>query len=664
MKRLLLTLCLTTAAIAAPPLLTEISPRGAQQGKTLTLTLAGRDLPEGAKIVSTLPAIFTPLTSNMKGLPYLLELKADAAPGVYPLRVQAPNGLSNILFFTVGTFPEITEPDTPNDTIATAAPVKSTPVTINGTLKGADRDFYRISAKAAQRLVFEVEARRSGSAIDSVLELHDEKGALLARNENAPGLGVDSRLDYTFPREGNFVISIHDARFSKQDHNFYRLKIGTYAYPEAIYPLGGRHGETVEFEFTSRKSAPVKTSVKLPETGAYTTVAMPGSPSLPLLVALTDEPNIINGRLLKPGQVDRHPLKVTPGEALLLELQSRELGTSRLDALVTLYDSKTNKKLAAIGDQPPPADLFTAANVGRTQNDPTLNFTVPADTTELNITVEDLAQRGGPDYGYRLSVRKQAQEFYASASPAYLNVPRGGTMQIAVNIDRRGYDGPVHATIPNLPKGWHVEGGFIAPEILDPTGSRSTSRNAVLTVTADPDAELPAGDLKIVAEGGSLKRIATGAGAVIDVAAGTGLPDAASTDRQKPVTAPWLNLAMPAAITTPPAATLAIKQIKRTQMAEGDAFDFEWTITTKNPSLSMPTTIGVNAPGAKDLRIIDMKPTAKNAPTGTFRITTTKSTAAAIYDLVVTANLMVDGNRETIYSRAIPWVVSNNEVTN
>jgi hypothetical protein len=77
----------------------------------------------------------------------------------------------------------------------------------------------------------------------------------------------------------------------------------------------------------------------------------------------------------------------------------------------------------------------------------------------------------------------------------------------------------------------------------------------------------------------------------------------------------------------------------------------------------MPTNIAVNAPGAKDLRTIDMKPTAKGAPTGTFRVTTTKSTAAATYDFIVSANLTVDGNRETIFSQAIPWAVSNKEVS-
>ena len=37
---------------------------------------------------------------------FLVELKADAAPGVYPIRLETPSGISNILLFTLGTYPE------------------------------------------------------------------------------------------------------------------------------------------------------------------------------------------------------------------------------------------------------------------------------------------------------------------------------------------------------------------------------------------------------------------------------------------------------------------------------------------------------------------------------------------------------------------------------
>jgi hypothetical protein len=670
-KLLLIVVCQT--ALAAGPVLTELQPRGVQQGKTFTLTLVGRDLPAEARIVTTMPAVFTPLTTPMgKGVPFLVEPKGEVPVGTYPIRVATPQGISNVLLFTVGSFPEIAEEEK-NDSIEKAQVVKSTPITINGTLTGADRDFFRVSGKAGERRVFEVEARRCGSAIDPVLEIFDAKGQLLARNEDAPGLGVDARLDYTFPHEGEYIVEVHDARFSRQEQNFYRLKMGSYGYAESVFPLGGQRGTTVDVEFVS-KTGTQHTSVKLPEDAKTALAVMPGSPTLPFRLAVGEYPEVIapvkgplavpvvvNGRIAKPAAVDRYPLQVNPGEWFLFELQSRELEASQLDALLTIYDSK-GKKLASAGDTPPPVDVFAVNAVARTSGDPFLNFKVPPETHEIVVAIEDIAQRGGPDFGYRLTIRKQAEDFRLSATPAYINVPRGGTALISVNADRRGYDGPIHATIPDLPKGWTVDGGYIAEEVMDATNQRSFSRRAVMTLTVAPDAELPKSDLVVVAEGkladgAVLRRSATGLGVLIDVASGTGLPDAASTDRQKPFTATWLGMEMPAAITKEPAATLEVRATGHTQMAEGDAYKFEWKVATKNKMLAMPASVSADAPGVRDIRVIDVKPAAKGADNGTFTITTTRATTPAVYDLVISANLMVDGQREVITSRAIPFEV-------
>src|SRR5581483_1740009 len=95
-------------AIAAAPELTELNPRGAQRGKSIALTLVGENLPEGAKVITDLPGRLTPLTPPEEGmaagrkLPFLVELKSDAAVGTYPVRVQTSDGVSNILLFTVG----------------------------------------------------------------------------------------------------------------------------------------------------------------------------------------------------------------------------------------------------------------------------------------------------------------------------------------------------------------------------------------------------------------------------------------------------------------------------------------------------------------------------------------------------------------------------------
>ena len=669
-KLLLLLAC--QIALSAAPVLTELRPRGAQQGKTFTLTLVGKEIPADAKIVTTLPAVFTPLTPTGKGTPFLVEAQRDTPIGTYPIRVETSQGISNILLFTVGAFPEVDEEE-PNDSIAKAQALKSTPITVNGTLTGADRDFYRVAGKAGEHRVFEVEARRCGSAIDPVLEIYDARGHLLARDEDAPGIGVDARLEYTFPREGDYYVEVHDARFSRQEQNFYRLKMGAYPYADSVFPLGGQRGHSLEVEFVS-KSGPVKTTIKLPSEGDFAAVAMPGSPALPFRLAVGDYPEVIapvngplavpsvvNGRIAKPAQVDRFPLHVTPGESFLFELQSRELETSRLDALITIYDSK-GKKLVSAGDTPPATDVFSVNAVGRTSGDPYLNFKVPEDTHEITVAVEDIAQRGGPDFGYRLTVRKQAEDFRLSTTPPYLNVPRGGTAVIQVNADRRGYDGPIQATIHDLPKGWTVDGGYIAAETVDPSNQRSVSRRAVLTLTVAPDAVMPKSDLVVVgeaklADGSVLRRRASGLGAVIDIASGTGLPDASSSDRQKPFTAAWLDRAMPAAMTKEPSATLEVRSTGHTQMAEGDAYTFEWKVVSKDKALAMPARVTADAPGVRDIRVIDMKPASKGAATGTFTVTTTRATTPATYDLVISAVLMLGEQRETINSRAIPFEV-------
>src|SRR5260370_33107425 len=132
----------------------------------------------------------------------------------------------------------------------------------HGGLPGAERAACRVCRKGGRRRVFEVEARRCGSAIDPVLRIEDGNGKQLARSDDAPGANLDARIDFTFPREGNYYVEVHDARFSGQGQNFYRLKMGSYSYADGIFPLGGRRGEITEVTvFGSGVKAPAKTSV-------------------------------------------------------------------------------------------------------------------------------------------------------------------------------------------------------------------------------------------------------------------------------------------------------------------------------------------------------------------------------------------------------------------
>lgn len=689
MRTIWLAVLATQIGFAGAPAITELRPRGTEMGRPFTLTLVGRNLVEGARVTSSLPATFTPVVPSPtpgsmqapgRSISYLVEPKADAGAGVYAVRVETPDGISNILMFTLGAFHEVTEeesqPNSPpnrNDSIETAEPIAAVPVVVNGTLRGPERDLFRVSGKAGERRVFEVEARRCGSAIDPVLRILDGAGKQLARSDDTAGTGLDARLDFTFPKEGSYYVEVTDARFSNQVQNFYRLKMGAYRYAEGIFPLGGRRGEQVPVTFFGgRLAAGVQSTADLRKVGAgegFTRISLPDSPTLPFVFAVSDLPelmepvqgpvpipSVVNGRLDKEGEVDRYRLQVEPGEKLLFELQARELGTSRLEGIITAYDS-SGKKLDSAGDQPLPEDVFAVQGSSRTSSDPFLNLTVPPGTHEITVTVEDLALRGGPVYGYRLAVRKQAEDFKLSIGTPFVNVPEGGTAVITVGADRRGFDGPIQLTIADLPKGIRVEGGIIPREYVDAGNTRTFNRRGLLMLTAERGVAMPLRELQVWGEGKlpdgtTIRRQAYGPGMVVDVAGAT---EQGVVDRQRALTAPWLDLTLPAAVGDAPTATLAVQQTKIIQMEEGARYEYayKWTIRGKSMPLAQ---VGVDVIGAKDIRVIDMKP-GEHDLSGTFAVTTTKATDPAVYNLYINGRVKTDDGDESIVSRPIAFEV-------
>src|SRR5262249_33889719 len=148
------------------------------------------------------------------------------------------------------------------------------------------------------------------------------------------------------------------------------------AYPREVFPLGGRRGELVQTSLGAEK-----VTVDLRNAGANVRqvfVNMTGSPALPVPLAVGNDPEVtaptadaamsapitINGRLADAGQVDRYSLLVPPSRAMTLRIQARELGTSKLMAVITARDEKGNV-LGRSGDEPLAEDLYNV-NQSRT----------------------------------------------------------------------------------------------------------------------------------------------------------------------------------------------------------------------------------------------------------------------------------------------------------
>jgi hypothetical protein len=346
--------------------------------------------------------------------------------------------------------------------------------------------------------------------------------------------------------------------------------------------------------------------------------------------------------------VDRYQISATPGEWLTFRIQARELGTSKLMAVISVFDAK-GTKLGQAGDEPLAEDVYNV-NQSRTAGDPEIGIQVPPDARTLTVTVEDLARRGGAAYPYRLSVRQGAQDFRVLLNTPYVNIPAGGSVAVPVAVERHGFDGDVQLRIANAPNGLRVEGGNVVA--IPPLKEAYRTRNSpgVLILTAETGAQLDGSPLIIEGTAGQIVRRAEGPGMTVGV---TGATLQGSVDRQRAVTAPWLGLQLPAGMTRPPAATLEVTMVDRKRKEEGDELLFRWKWSPRDPGQVFPRNVGVDMVGAADIRVIDSKADPADRAAGTFVVTTTKLTKPATYDLYINGRLMVDGQQQDIVSRPV-----------
>ena len=151
------------------------------------------------------------------------------------LQLTSPQGSSNLVTLRVIDLPQMLEParqERPG-----GAQKIQLPIGINGCI-AADRevDRYRFAAQKGQRFEFEVEAYRYGSALDSLLEVHDSDGKLLAAGDDmlttSEGMSAfgnyafpvekDSRIEWIAPADGEYELRVRDANyFGSKDHVYY-----------------------------------------------------------------------------------------------------------------------------------------------------------------------------------------------------------------------------------------------------------------------------------------------------------------------------------------------------------------------------------------------------------------------------------------------------------
>jgi len=142
----------------------------------------------------------------------------------------------------------------PNDDAARAQALLL-PRVLGGRIgKPGDVDVFRFEGHAGQEVVAEIEARRLGSPLDSVLTLADDAGAAVAWNDDHGDRGegllthqADSWLRATLPADGTYRLTVIDAQRHGGPEYVYRLRVGpprpgfeVFATPSGLGVPGGR----------------------------------------------------------------------------------------------------------------------------------------------------------------------------------------------------------------------------------------------------------------------------------------------------------------------------------------------------------------------------------------------------------------------------------------
>ena len=505
-----LTLAVLAAAVlpaaAQVPSISTTAPLAVKPGGSTNLVVKGGNLVG----VSHLWTSFTAQTELAPGVKdngknaaectWKVTLAADAAVGVYAIRVATPGGTTALKLIAVDDLPSVVQAG--DNTSRAKAQALTLPAAVDGTIGALSKRLFKFSAAKDQTISFEVLARRLGSPLDPMLRLLAMNGRELAYSDDVPGLHGDSRLHYKFSVAGEYFVEVRDMTWQGGGGHFYRLRAGDFPCISVPYPLGVKRGTTATISFAGSSTegiSPVKLTVPADLPASWMTIGAKragGKSSGFVTLAVSDreevvevEPNDsrdkatrvplganLNGLFNKPADIDHFVFTAKKGQKFTLTGITRRQG-----APTAIYA----RLLKADGGQVAEATDFGVA-------DPVINYTFPADG-DYTLVLQDRDRRGGGAFAYHINVAPTPTDFTLTASSDRVNIAAGGTAAITVTAGRRGYNGPITIAAIGLPKGI----------TSTPTVIGAGRTNIQLTLTAADDA--PVGKVFPVKVAGTAK---------------------------------------------------------------------------------------------------------------------------------------------------------------
>jgi len=468
----LLILAGATPAAAVSPVVNAVSPSGFQRGTEVEATFSGARLADAQQLLFYSPGIevaeFKAESDSV--VKAKLNIRSDCRLGIHAVRLRSATGLSDLRTFTVGPLPEIAEQEPNND--FDSPQVVPLGCTLSGVVQNEDVDYYVVEAKKGDRITAELEGIRLGyTFFDPYLAILNADRFELARSDDEALLRQDCLCAIVAPEDGKYVIQVRESAYGGSATAFYRLHIGKFPRPTAVFPPGGQPSESLMVRWIGDPAGSWTEQVTLPSTadpgfGLYAQDPHGVSPS-PNVIRVTDLPNTLeiepndslaqatpaagpgafNGIIEQPGDVDFFKFSANQGQQYDVRVHARVTLRSPLDPVLVIH--RANGAALASNDDSGGPDSY-------------LRFNAPA-TEDYYIQIHDHLRSGGEGFVYRVEVTPvqpaltmtlpEVQQYV----PVVLPVPRGNRMALMVNAARIDWGGELNVALEGLPQGLNFQ---------------------------------------------------------------------------------------------------------------------------------------------------------------------------------------------------------------
>ena len=448
----------TLPAQVPAPTISSLSTYGVQLGTTSRLVITGTNLQSPAVKLGVPGATVTlGANSNASQIELQVQIPPTTAVQHYSVRVQTPGGLSNALPLAVDGLTQLP--------IMTQVPEKlvALPFAVSGTISGAQLIKTYFQGKAGQHIIADVEAKRIGATLTPVLEIKTATGTPLKIEWGKPEFRGDARVETTIPADGMYYVELHDLSYAAPGVNPFRLKLGDLKLADSV--LGG---VTLGTETQVGLSGPgLDLGLRLSASATEAPIALPTQLPLPanlgisapapfLLVSpgavaveapVAGQPQVVDARMLPSSQGpvtffgvlgqrkerDVVVLQVVPGQKLNFQVSAIAVD-SPLDPQLQILKHPEGNVLAA-GENPGAREVA-------------LDFTVPADQSQIQLAIRDLRARGGASFRYRLRIMPAGQpDFSLTVAADRIQLPIDGAAVTQIDVNRAGYNGVVKLSL-------------------------------------------------------------------------------------------------------------------------------------------------------------------------------------------------------------------------